>query len=55
MSIHHVHIKIYKNRNMEKKAITVRMSDEDYQKIVMHAKRLGMGVSTFLRMKGIEE
>ena len=39
---------------MTKKSITVRLNEGDYEIISAHAKKLGMGVGTYLRMKGLQ-
>jgi predicted DNA binding CopG/RHH family protein len=39
---------------VKSKTITIRVTDEEAKKISEHAKNSGMGVGTYLRMKGLE-
>lgn len=39
---------------MKKKAIIIRVTQEEHDRILSNAKNNGMGLSTYLRMKGLE-
>lgn len=39
---------------IKSKTITIRVTDEEAEKISEHARINGMGVGTYLRMKGLE-
>lgn len=39
---------------MKSKTITIRVTDEEAEKISEHARINGMGVGTYLRMKGLQ-
>ena len=39
---------------MKKKAIIIRVTQEEHDRILSNAKNNGMGISTYLRMKGLE-
>ena len=39
---------------MKKKAIIIRVTQEEHDRILSNAKHNGMGLSTYLRMKGLE-
>jgi len=39
---------------MKKKAIIIRVTQEEHDRILSNAQNEGMGISTYLRMKGLK-